>query len=57
MKAATDSVVQNIRVPGIVALVADHMRGIDWLYTSGFSDMANQLPMDGGYNFRIGSNT
>ncbi|MCK9305246.1 MAG: serine hydrolase [Bacteroidales bacterium] len=57
MKAATDSVIQTTRVPGIVALVVDHKRGIDWLYTSGKSDIENNLPMDGSYVFRIGSHT
>ena len=57
MKAVTDSIVKNTHVPGIVALVVDHKRGIDWLYTAGYSDIPNQLPMDGRYTFRIGSNT
>jgi D-alanyl-D-alanine carboxypeptidase len=57
MKAVTDSIIQNTQVPGIVALVVDHKRGIDWLYTSGYSDIVNKLPMDGSYIFRIGSNT
>ncbi|MDZ7742230.1 MAG: serine hydrolase domain-containing protein [Bacteroidota bacterium] len=57
MKAVTDSVIQNTRVPGIVALVVDHKRGIDWLYTAGVSDIPNNLPMDSDYTFRIGSNT
>ena len=57
MKAVTDSIIKNTRVPGVVALVVDHKRGIDWLYTSGYSDIVNKLPMDGSYTFRIGSNT
>lgn len=57
MKAVTDSIIQNTQVPGIVALVADHKRGIDWLYTAGYSDIPNKLPMDGSYTFRIGSIT
>jgi D-alanyl-D-alanine carboxypeptidase len=57
MKAVTDSIIQNTRVPGIVALVIDHQRGIDWLYTAGLSDIPNNLPTDGSYIFRIGSNT
>ncbi|MDD4375123.1 MAG: serine hydrolase [Bacteroidales bacterium] len=57
LKAVTDSVVQSTRVPGIVALVVDHKKGIDWLYTSGESDIENNLPMDGSYVFRIGSHT
>jgi len=57
MKAATDSVILTTRVPGIVALVVDHKKGIDWLYTSGKSDIANNLPMSGSYVFRIGSHT
>jgi D-alanyl-D-alanine carboxypeptidase len=57
MKAVTDSIVQNTEVPGIVALVVDHKRGIDWLYTAGVTDIPNNLPMNGDYTFRIGSNT
>jgi D-alanyl-D-alanine carboxypeptidase len=57
MKAVTDSIIQNTHVPGIVALVVDHKRGIDWLYTAGYSKIPNKLPMDANYNFRIGSCT
>ncbi len=57
MKAVTDSIIDNSRVPGIVALVVDHKKGIDWLYTAGYNDIQNKLPMDGNYRFRIGSNT
>jgi len=57
MKSVTDSIIQNTEVPGIVALVVDHKRGIDWLYTAGLSDIPNNLPMNGDYTFRIGSNT
>lgn len=57
MKAATDSIITNTKVPGIVALVVDHKLGIDWMYTAGLSDIPDQLPMDSNYTFRIGSNT
>ena len=57
MKLATDSVVQNTRVPGVVALVIDHKKGIDWLYASGNRDIPNRLPADGNLVFRIGSCT
>jgi len=57
MKAVTDSIIQNTQIPGVVALVVDHQRGIDWLYTAGYSDVPNQLPMNDSYTFRIGSNT
>ncbi len=57
MKAVTDSIIDNSRVPGIVALVVDHKKGIDWLYTAGYSEIQNKMPMDGNYRFRIGSNT
>ena len=57
MKAVTDSIIQNTDVPGIVALVVDHKRNIDWLYAAGYSDIPNKLPMDGSNTFRIGSNT
>lgn len=57
MKAVTDSIINNSRVPGVVALVVDKKKGIDWLYTAGYNDIHNKLPMDGSYRFRIGSNT
>jgi D-alanyl-D-alanine carboxypeptidase len=57
MKAVTDSIIQNTQVPGIVALVVDHKRGIDWLYTAGLSDIPNNLPMKGDHTFRIASIT
>jgi len=57
MKAVTDSVIKNTRVPGIVALVVDHKKGINWLYTAGYSDVSNKLPMDSSFTFRMGSNT
>lgn len=57
MKAVTDSIIENTRVPGIVALVVDHKRGIDWLYTAGVCDIPKNLPMDSDYTFRIASIT
>lgn len=57
MEAVTDSIVQHAKVPGITVLVVDHQKGIDWLYTAGFSDISNKLPMNGDYIFRIGSTT
>lgn len=57
LQAATDSVVQTTKVPGVVALVVDHKRGIDWLYTAGYSNIDEKLPMNGDHIFRIGSNT
>ncbi len=57
MQDVTDSIIKNTRVPGIVALVVDHKRSIDWLYAAGVSDIPNKVPMNGNYTFRIGSNT
>jgi len=57
MKAVTDSVIANSRVPGVVALVVDNKKGINWMYTSGKNDVVNGLPMDSTFTFRIGSNT
>ena len=57
LKKVTDSIIQNTTVPGIVALVVDHKRGIDWLYTAGISDKETKAPMDSSYTFRIASNT
>lgn len=57
MEAVTDSIVQNANVPGIVALVVDNQKGINWLYTAGYADIANKTPMNGDLVFRIGSVT
>lgn len=57
METVTDSIVQHANVTGVVALVVDHQKGIDWLYTAGFSDIPSKLPMNGDHTFRIGSNT
>lgn len=57
MKAVTDSLVKNTHVPGIVALVVDRNRGIDWLYTAGYADVPNKTPMESGLVFRIASIT
>lgn len=57
MRYITDSIIQNTQVPGIVALVADHKRGIDWIYAAGLSDIENQQPMNEHLTFRIGSTT
>ncbi len=57
MKAVTDSIIDNTHVPGIVALVVDHKRGFDWMYTTGVSDKVTKAPMDSNYTFRIGSNS
>lgn len=57
MKAVTDSIIQNTHVPSIVALVVDKKLGIDWLYTTGYSDIPHKLPMDPNNTFRVGSAT
>lgn len=57
MEAVTDSFVQHAMVTGVVALVADHQRGINWIYTSGYSDIDTKQPMNPTLIFRIGSNT
>lgn len=58
LKAVSDSVIQSdLHVPGLVALVVDKNKGIDWVYTAGVSDIPNNLPMNPNYTFRIGSNT
>ena len=57
LKTVTNSIIQNTTVPGIVALVVDHQRGIDWMYTAGVSDKDTQAPMDSSFTFRIASNT
>lgn len=58
LKAVSDSVLQsNLHIPGLVALVEDKNKGINWVYTAGVSDIPNNLPMDLNYVFRIGSNT
>lgn len=57
METTTDSLVNNANITGIVALVVDHKRGIDWSYTAGYSNLASREPMDINQIFRIGSNT
>lgn len=57
MKAVTDSIIENTRVPGIVALVVDHKKGINWLYAAGVSNTQTGAPMDVNHTFRIASNT
>lgn len=57
MKAVADSIIRATRVPGLVVLVTDRNQGIDWLYSAGYSDLPNRLPMDAGHTFRIGSIT
>jgi len=57
LKFVTDSIVANSQVPGIVALVVDHKKGVDWLYAAGRSDISQNLPANTDHNFRIGSNT
>jgi len=57
MKAAADSIIENTHVPGLVALVVDHQKGIDWIYEAGLSNIPEKLPMNREYIFRIGSNT
>lgn len=57
MRFIADSVIQTTKVPGLVALVVDKKRGINWMYTSGLANLSDQTPMNSGYVFRIGSNT
>lgn len=57
LKAVTDSLITNTDLPGIVALVVDKTKGIDWVYEVGYSDLEQKLPMNKDYTFRIGSNT
>jgi D-alanyl-D-alanine carboxypeptidase len=57
LEAVTDSITTHTNVPGIVALVLDENLGIDWSYTTGWSNLTTFQPMDFNYSFRIGSNT
>lgn len=57
MKAVVDSLIKNTDLPGIVALVVDKTKGIDWVYEAGYSDLEQKLPMNKDYTFKIGSNT
>ncbi|NCA76801.1 MAG: class A beta-lactamase-related serine hydrolase [Alphaproteobacteria bacterium] len=57
MKSACDSVINNTPVPGLVALVVDNKKGIDWIYAAGVSDKVTGAPMDVNHTFRIASNT
>ena len=59
LEAVSDSVLNaaNLHIPGMVALVVDKNKGIDWLYTGGISDIPNSIPVNADLTFRIGSNT
>ena len=59
LKAVSDSIIQaqDLHIPGMVALVVDKNKGIEWVYTAGVSDIPQNLPMNENYIFRIGSNT
>lgn len=57
MQAAADSIIENTHVPGLVALVVDHNKGIDWVYEAGLSNIPENLPMNREHTFRVGSNT
>jgi D-alanyl-D-alanine carboxypeptidase len=59
LKAVSDSVLQapDLHIPGMVALVVDKTKGINWVYAAGVSDIPQSLPMNESYTFRIGSNT
>ncbi|MEI7830972.1 MAG: serine hydrolase domain-containing protein, partial [Prolixibacteraceae bacterium] len=57
LKAVTDSLIKNTDIPGIVALVSDKKRGIDWLYAAGVSNKETKAAMNVNHTFRIASNT
>lgn len=57
IKFCADSVIKNTPVPGLVALVVDHKRGINWLYAPGVSNTITNATMDASHTFRIASNT
>jgi D-alanyl-D-alanine carboxypeptidase len=57
LKFCADSVINNTPVPGLVALVVDYKRGINWLYAPGVSNKVTLAPMDANQTFRIASNT
>ncbi|MBP7461328.1 MAG: beta-lactamase family protein [Candidatus Delongbacteria bacterium] len=57
MQAVADSIIDYTHVPGMVALVVDKKKGIDWVYEAGLSNTKQQLPMNRNYTFRIGSCT
>lgn len=57
MRFIADSLIQTTKIPGLVALVVDKKRGINWVYAGGVASLSDQAPMNSGYVFRIGSNT
>ncbi len=52
-----DSMVNNSHVTGMVAAVWVPNRDIDFVYSTGISDVSTNEPMDKNFHFRIGSNT
>jgi D-alanyl-D-alanine carboxypeptidase len=59
LKAVSDSLLNapGLHIPGMVALVVDKTKGINWLYFPGVSNIPQGFPMSPNYIFRIGSNT
>jgi len=55
LRDVTDSVIENTDVPGIVALVSDKKKGIDWIYAAGYSNLETKAPMDENHTFRMAS--
>ena len=57
IKSIADSIIQNTKVPGLVAIIIDKKKNINLSYAVGLSDIPNKIPITKENTFRIGSNT
>lgn len=57
IKSIADSIIQNTKVPGLVAMIVDKKKNINLSYAVGLSDIPNKIPITKENTFRIGSNT
>ena len=57
IQLVADSLIQFTKVPGIVALVVDKNKGIDWVFAGGLANIPVGSRMNSTHVFRIGSNT
>jgi len=57
IKTVLDSIIENTHVPGLVAGIWAPNEGIEFVYTTGYSNLETKAPMVSDMIFRIASNT
>lgn len=57
LKYFADSLMQNTKMSGVVAIVVDHKKGLNWSYAKGFASIPDNQPISVNNTFRIGSVT